>query len=409
MRLFKTLIALQIAALALLSMPADAASPLPQGEEIKVSVNKLAWHYNPSVAVFPDGGFVVVFTAGPRADQPGRRVIHARLFDSQGKPTGGQFRLIDRVAGSQYVDQVVADRDGSFLVVWTENTQPNSPYSVFVRRFRRDGTPRGPRIRVTRTSRSSRSGGVLAIGPDGRFAVAWKAYVPVSADGEGYFSARARIFNAQGKPVTGERSVLEGFYGIGDDTIHVTPYDLTLGPGGALDVLVQSYDVTGILTTELVRSSPAEIIPLNPGFNCCPSDYDGASLVLSRDGGLMATWGEDQIVAQRFTRRGDAANRFIVSQEYTEAQIYPALAQHADGSFVVVWMEWDRDGDAYGLFGRAFTSTGVPLTGDFRVNATTAGHQQSPAIAASRQGPVVVVWEQIAKDGRANIFARILK
>lgn len=142
---------------------------------------------------------------------------------------------------------------------------------------------------------------------------------------------------------------------------------------------------------------------------CCPTSFDGASLVMSRDGSLMAAWSEDSITARRLTPAGRETESFVVSEKAMEMQLYPALARHADGSFVAVWSEERRDGAGNGVFGRAFAANGTPLSRDFRVNTTTAGDQQSPAISASSRGPVVVVWEQIAPDGRADIYARLLR
>lgn len=410
MKPIKTLLALQVALLALLAAPAGAAPPLPRGPEIKVSTNTASWHYDPSVAVFPDGGFVVVFMAGPREDEPGRRVIHARLFDRQGRPTSGQFRLIDRVAGSQFVDQVIADRDGSFLVVWTETAGPRplSRRSVFVRRFNRDGTPRGKRIMVHAPSSLDRLDGVITIAPDGRFVVAWSA-TALQAPGQGYTNAMARVFSPRGEPLSDEFLVLEGDYGIGDDTLHAAPLGVAVGLDGAMSFLIQTYEITGSIYTDLVRFSPEgeiEVTPIN-ATGCCLYDAFGGGLAMSRDGSLMVTWAEEQITARRFTREGDEANDFIVTPYFTERQTMPVIAQHADGSFVIVWV--DGDTSDHGVFGRTFTANGTPLTGRYRINKTVEGDQWGAAIAASRQGPTVVVWQQIAEDGRADIFARLVK
>lgn len=408
MKPIKTLIALQGAVLALLlSAPAGAAPPLPRGAEIKVNTNTVAWHYDPSVAVFPDGGFVVVFTAGPRQDQPGRRVIHARLFDSQGRPTSGQFRLIDRVEGSQFVDQVVADRDGSFLVAWTENTRQGAPRRVFVRRFNRDGTPRGKRILVHGPSGLDRSDAVLGIAPDGRFAVAWEADV-LEFGVESYTKVIGRIYSAQGEPLTGEFLVLSGSYGIGDDSIDPTPRGLALASDGTLSLVAQVHESPDIYHTELVRIPPVGDIHMFvlSDYDCCVDPIKGASLVMSQDGGLMVVWAEELIRAQRFTPEGLQENRFYVAPRWTEYQMEPVVTQHSDGSYVAVWVDTDEISGS-GLFGRVFNEAGTPLTRRFRVNRTITGDQQ--AIAASRQGPIVVVWEQIAEDGRADIFARLLK
>ncbi|HJX27438.1 MAG TPA: hypothetical protein VJ885_05965, partial [Thermoanaerobaculia bacterium] len=185
-----------------------------------------------------------------------------------------------------------------------------------------------------------------------------------------------------------------------------------LGPDGTLSVVVQSYEF-GRLQNELIRipadGSGGRLIELNSPFNCCPTSFDGASLAMSPDGSLMAAWGDYQITARRLTPAGRETEPFVVSEKYTEDQIDPALARHAGGSFVAVWSEMGRDGDGNGVFGRAFAADGTPLSRDFRVSTATAGHQQAPAISASSKGPVVVVWEQIAPNGRADIFARLLR
>jgi hypothetical protein len=409
MKPIKTLIALQVVLLILLTASAGTAWPRPRGEEIKVSANTVAWHYDPSVAAFPDGGFVVVFTVGPREDQPGRRVIHARFLDSQGRPTSGQFRLIDPVAGSQFVDQVITDQDGSFLVAWTETTRPGAPSRVFVRRFNRDGTPRGKRILVHGPSGLDRSNAVLGIAPDGRIAVAWEANV-LDFEVEAYTRIMGRFFSAQGEPLTGEVFILSGSYGIGDDSINPTPRGLAFGNDGTLNVLAQFFETPDIYTTELIRIPPVgdRHIFLLSDIDCCVDPIKGASLVKSRDGGLMVVWAEELIMGQRFTPEGEQGYRIFVAPRRTEYQVEPEVAQHADGNYVVVWVDTDEISGP-GLFGRALDEAGLPLTRRFRVTTTLAGGQQSPAIAASRQGATLVVWEQLAEDGRTEIFARFVR
>jgi hypothetical protein len=412
--ILKRLIAPLAASLALLAVPASSAPPSPRGSEIRVSTNTLASHYDPSVAVFPDGGFVVVWTAGPRFDEPvGRRVIHARLFDSQGKPETGEFRLIDPVPGSQFPDRVVADRDGSFLLVWTE--QSGSRTSISVRRFNRDGTPRGKRIRVHNGAPSWRDRGVVAVAPDGRFAVAWQQEVRLPSPGS-YTNAVARIFTAQGSPLTPEFILGQGETGIGDDNVYAYPTELVFSPDGKLTSLVQYYVLPNCLETELVQfssdGSTRESQRLGPTFNCVRSDYSGSSLAMSRNGSLIAAWSEYEIEAQRFAPNGEPrADQFTVSPAPGDNfQRYPAVAAQDNGSFVIVWTDEEgKDGSFAGIFGRAFGANGAPLAQDFLVNKTIAGYQYVPDLAALPGGGYVAVWGQIALDGRANIFARVIR
>ena len=99
-----------------------------------------------------------------------------------------------------------------------------------------------------------------------------------------------------------------------------------------------------------------------------------------------------------------------VNTNTTVSHFLPRVAVFPDGGFVVVWTDLDgRDGDGKGVYGRAFAANGTPRTGDFRLNTTTAGDQYAPAIAAARQGPVVVAWtQQAVEDGRSDVFVRVL-
>jgi hypothetical protein len=385
----------------LLTAPAGAAPPpVPRGAEIRVNTDTLSAHFNPSVAVFPDNRFVVVWTSTSGA--------RARFFDSQGRPTSGERRL--PVNG--FVNQVVADSDGSFLVVSTANLANDPSSDVYVRRFNRDGTPRGRAIRANAPSTSDRENAVAAIGPEGRFAVAWRARVDVSED-NGYTNAVARIFTAKGTPLTPEITLLAGDAAsqAGDDAIDAYPTSLALTPDGTLAALVQD-EMSGCLHSYLARVPPGgETVLRGLGSPLCATDYLGSALAMGRDGSLVATWIEYLVKAQRFSPDGTPrGENFEVSNDQVNTQTDATVALQAGGSFVVVWTDRDgRDGSGSGIYGRAFAPNGTARTQDFRINVTTAGDQIEPALAAARQGPVLVVWTQRSvADGRSDIFARVL-
>jgi hypothetical protein len=73
---------------------------------------------------------------------------------------------------------------------------------------------------------------------------------------------------------------------------------------------------------------------------------------------------------------------------------YPSIATAYSGNTLVAWTAENQDGSGNGVYARLFDPAGAPLTGEFRVNTTTAGHQLRPAVAALRyDGGFVAVWE----------------
>jgi hypothetical protein len=347
-----------------------------------------------------------VWTAGPPGGT-GRAVIHARFFAQDGTPASGEFRLVDRAGTSQRADQVVADRNGTFLVVWTE-WSADGKSDVIVRRFHRNGRPRGQRIQANVPHKSDRYSGVLAVGADGRFAVAWRANVDLKPDYRSYVNSVARIFNAQGAPLTKEFTVGMGSPGIGDDNTYSKPAALALGPDGALSVQLQDFTAPDLYENSLTRfdskGRPKRFHALSDPVLCCV-DSAGASLGMAKDGSLVATWSEWDLMAWRFAPNGaPRGEKFLVSKNPENFPRDPAVALVAGGSFVIIWEETDRDGDGGGIFGRVFAAAGTPLSDDLQINTTSAGWQYQPAIAAAPQGPVVVVW--VTYGG--SVLARLL-
>ncbi len=81
-----------------------------------------------------------------------------------------------------------------------------------------------------------------------------------------------------------------------------------------------------------------------------------------------------------------------------------------EGGYVVIWSSDDQDGGRYGIYGQRYTSDGVRVGGEFRINDQTAGSQYqepisgSSSIAVTNDGMVVVVWDE--NDGLGEIEHR---
>ncbi len=86
---------------------------------------------------------------------------------------------------------------------------------------------------------------------------------------------------------------------------------------------------------------------------------------------------------------------------------FPDVARDSDGDYVVVWQEENTDGSGLGIYARRYNSSAVAQGAAFKVNTTTAGNQQEPAIAMDVNGNFIVAWTSFGQDGdKGGIYAQ---
>ncbi|MFD1627601.1 beta strand repeat-containing protein [Azospirillum griseum] len=97
---------------------------------------------------------------------------------------------------------------------------------------------------------------------------------------------------------------------------------------------------------------------------------------------------------------------------YTSSnQSYPAIGSFNDGGYVVSWISYLQDGSGWGVYGQRFSTDGIPVGGEFRINVSTTGDQDSPSIVTHSDGSFNVYWASYATAGvpyttAANIYGR---
>jgi len=93
---------------------------------------------------------------------------------------------------------------------------------------------------------------------------------------------------------------------------------------------------------------------------------------------------------------------------YTEHnQTHPAVAMNDAGDFVVVWRSHPADGRDGGVYARSFDANGVPISDEFKVNASSADVDNwTPAVALSESGDFIVAWVAPGDEG-TDVLARM--
>jgi Ca2+-binding RTX toxin-like protein len=247
-----------------------------------------------------------------------------------------------------------------------------------------------------------------------------------------------------GNTLTGgaENDLLQG--AAGDDTLTGGAGDDILSGGAGNDVAVfaGSYadyslvNIEGVLTVtgpqgtdqvdvsvEALQFDDAWVNPLRdptPGQigaefrvnTYTPSNQYNPAITALADGGFVVTWistsrnGSSFIsdfYAQRYSSAGVAIGAEFRVNTYTGSLgSESAITALADGGFVVTWESSGQDGSGLGIYAQRYAATGEKVGAEFRINTYTLGNQSNPVITALADGGFVVTWTDADKDGSSQ-------
>jgi hypothetical protein len=137
-------------------------------------------------------------------------------------------------------------------------------------------------------------------------------------------------------------------------------------------------------------------------------DQVDPSVAMDDLGNFTIVWSSGgDIYARRYTLLGlSLLGQYRVNSTTGGVQSKPAVAMDSLGNSVITWTS--GDGSGQGVYARLYTVLGLPLSGEFRVNATTAGDQTDPAVAMNGlTGNFTIAWSSVGQDGSgSDIYAR---
>lgn len=133
------------------------------------------------------------------------------------------------------------------------------------------------------------------------------------------------------------------------------------------------------------------------------SAQEEPAIAVAPDGTIVAVWssrrqneGRYGVYAQRFTREGIAIGGETPLALWNGShQSAPAVAVDGSGCIWAVWSAHGQDGHHGSIIARRFDPSLVGGS-EILVNELWRGHQSDPAIAAGRDGRVLIVWTSLA-------------
>ncbi len=230
---------------------------------------------------------------------------------------------------------------------------------------------------------------------DGGYVVAWSGYGV--GDTSGIFTQR---FDANGAKVGGETLINTTTAGEQKDAVITT-----LANGGY--VVSWHNDVDGgDIFAQLYNANGAKVGSESRVNSSTAYEQDSPNITALNDGGYVVAWasygqdssGEWGTYLQRYNASGaKVGGETRINSTTAGAQDGPAITGLADGGYLAVW-EGNGGGDAYGIFAQRFDAGGAKVGGETHINSTTTDLQSDPAITVLANGGYVVSWQSYPDD-----------
>ena len=146
-----------------------------EGGEVLVNSNGEGLQRQASVATIAQGKAIVVWATATHPQDAAHAVI-GQLLDAEGNKQGGEFLVNSYTGYEQWSPNVAARSCGGFVVVWQGRGNGGMGYDqdgIFARLFGEDGAPLAGEFRVNVHLNGKQDRPAVAAGPDCSFAVSW--------------------------------------------------------------------------------------------------------------------------------------------------------------------------------------------------------------------------------------------
>jgi Ca2+-binding RTX toxin-like protein len=175
----------------------------------------------------------------------------------------------------------------------------------------------------------------------------------------------------------------------GNYVVVYNQYDIDGSPGNG--VFAQIFDKSGQRL-----GGPTQINTYTPG------DQSLSAITAMTDGGYLISWtsyDQDGSSGGIYAQRYDASNATVGSEVHISTstsgnQYHPGIAAVSGGGYVITWGS-DQGVSDFDVFMQRFSSTGVALGSETKVNTTTANQQYVPVVAPLSGGGYVVTWQSM--------------
>ena len=325
------------------------------------------------VAVFPEGGAVFAWQSSTGT---GNR-IYVRFLSPGGTFTGAEFPASETAVSHQSDAALAVLKDGSLVVVWSEDRRDGNMQGIFAQRFTSAGTRIASTFQINTVTYLNQRTPTIAALSDGGFVVAWVSDEFRQRNTE-YVDIAARVYNAQG---------------------------VAAGPDFALNSENRICANPNVVATASGFRAAWSSRAINaPAF--ISSNVDGTQTVRTQNGHSIESW---DVSTRLFNLQGaPVAVESIVNNTRKGDQFSPRMVNYGSRE-LILWTSFGQDQSDEGIYGRVIGGISDFEGSEFLVNTVTAFKQIHPTVA-SIDDKIVVAWSSFMGaaqgfDVRAQQFA----
>jgi RHS repeat-associated protein len=304
----------------------------------------------------------------------------------------------------------VATSAAGTVIVWASVSQDGSGWGVYGQRYDTNGKKVGGEFRINTTTKYDQRAPQVAMFADGRFVVAWES---LNQDGSGW-GVYSRLYKANGTAASGEIRINQSTNGtqqypdvavLSDGTFAVT----WEGKGKVDKTHTETYEV-------FVRRFSATGSPLSAEQRVNSSvvgSQQDATIAALPAGGFVVGWdgygSADPygVYVRRYASNATPTGpEILVNPEFTiGVQQTPAIAVSRTGQMLVAWASTDQQ-SGFGVYGHLLTADGMLLNDQILISQSQIGTQWNPSATAIGDGSFVVGWEGFSSKDDYSIYTR---
>ncbi|MCD4748490.1 MAG: hypothetical protein K8R59_03875 [Thermoanaerobaculales bacterium] len=169
------------------------ADGIALGDQFQVNTTAFGDQAWPDVGIADSGAFVIVWDSDSSSGSDNdNSSVQAQRFTANCLPVGSEFQLNTYISGWQGDASVAVSPNGAFVVVWDSAGSPatdNDGTSTQARSYTADGIPMSNQYQVNTTEEGYQRMSAVAGNPASRFVTVWDHYI----DGVEW-TVRARLF-----------------------------------------------------------------------------------------------------------------------------------------------------------------------------------------------------------------------